>query len=458
MSSSLSLAFFFSILIFSTSYGANITVPLIHRDSVYSPLYNASETISDSAQRVVEASRGRHDYLSSLFSNDVRPHAKLTVGSNSFAFYLEISLGDPPLPQLVLMDTGSSFLWVKCKPCNEECKHSRGDPEIYDPSKSKTSYQLPCLVGCDECTGGWLYSRHCKYSIEYAGGRVSEGIYATEQLTLQTSNNHRSIVTLPNILFGCSRYTTIRNTDLDKHFSGIIGLGPDTDPAVELGYPPLVSNLGSKFSYCTGRISDRYYPYNQISFGDKTNLIGRSTPINIDTGNYFVHVVNISLGGKMLNIHPQVFVTMSLNKGILIDSGAELSYLPSRALDVVNAEVREVAAVRKWEEITTRTLKGLEPFELCYKGSMDIHAFGFPRLGYHFQGGAKLLVSRIGLFIQVYDDAFCFALQRTAYGGMAYVSIIGMLAQQGHNIGFDIKGKKMYLKRIHCSHLPATGK
>ncbi|CAN1809514.1 Aspartic proteinase CDR1 [Linum perenne] len=271
MSSSLSLVFFFSILIFSTSYGANITVPLIHRDSVYSPLYNASETISDSAQRVVEASRGRHDYLSSLFSNDVRPQAKLTVGPNNFAFYLEISLGDPPLPQLVLMDTGSSFLWVKCKPCNEECKHSRGDPKIYDPSKSKTSYELPCLVGCDECT-------------EYAGGRVSEGIYATEQLTLQTSNNHRSIITLPNILFGCSRYTTIRNTDLDKHFSGIIGLGPDTDPAVELGYPPL--------------------------------------------------------------------------------------------------------------------------------------------------GGAKLLVSRIGLFIQVYDDAFCFALQRTAYGGMAYVSIIGMLAQQ----------------------------
>ncbi|CAN1809537.1 Aspartic proteinase CDR1 [Linum perenne] len=297
MSSSLSLAFFFSTLIFSTSYGANNTVPLIHRDSVYSPLYNASETISDRAQRVVEASRGRHGYLSLFFSDDVSPQAKLTPGSNNFAFFLNISLGDPPLPQLVLMDTGSDFLWVKCKPCNEECKHGPGDPEIYDPAKSKTSYELPCLVGCDKCTGS---PSRCKYTIEYADGRVSEGTYATEKLTLQTSNNRRSKVSVPNILFGCSRYTTFRLRGM--HFSGIMGLGPSRDPKVELGYASLVSDLGNKFSYCTGRLSDRYYPHNQISFGGDSHLMGRSTPFNAFTGNYFVNLVNISLGSKVVGL------------------------------------------------------------------------------------------------------------------------------------------------------------
>ncbi|CAN1328403.1 Aspartic proteinase CDR1 [Linum perenne] len=412
--------------------GISVIVPLIHRDSVYSPLYNASETISDRAQRIVEASRGRHDYLSLLFSDDVRPQTKLIPGSNILAFFLNISLGDPPLPQLVLMDTGSDFLWVKCKPCNVECKHGPGDPEIYDPAKSKTSYELPCRVGCDACTG-WFSKRRCKYTIDYVDGRVSEGTYVTEKLTFQTSNNDRSKVSVPNILFGCSTYTTVRGHKvMDKHFSGIIGLGPVRDPTAELGYPSLVSDLGNKFSYCTGRLSDRYYPYNQISFGGKSHLIGLSTPFNVDTGYYFVNLVNISLGGQMLDIHPQVFQTMSNNRGILIDSGAELNYLSPGALDAVNAEVRKLAAVRKWEEVTFRTfIRGLELYELCYKGSMDIHAYGFPELGYHFQDGAELLVNRIGLFVQVYDDIFCFVLQRTTDYDF---SVIGMTAQQGSDI------------------------
>ncbi|CAN1166747.1 Aspartic proteinase CDR1 [Linum perenne] len=447
----------------STCHGMNITVPLIYRDSVYSPLYNAYESIADHAQRVIKDSHARHEYLSSLLSNDdvrpddVRPQTKLIPGSNILAFFLNISLGDPPLPQLVLMDTGSDFLWVKCKPCNVECKHGPGDPEIYDPAKSKTSYELPCRVGCDACTGESDFSslrRRCKYTIDYVDGRVSEGTYVTEKLTFQTSNNDKSKVSVPNILFGCSTYTTVRGHKvMDKHFSGIIGLGPVRDPKAELGYPSLVSDLGNKFSYCTGRLSDRYYPYNQISFGDKSHLIGLSTPFNVDTGYYFVNLVNISLGGQVI----YVFQTMSNNRGILIDSGAELNYLSPGALDAVNAEVRKLAAVRKWEEVTFRTfIRGLELYELCYKGSMDIHAYGFPELGYHFQDGAELLVNRIGLFVQVYDDIFCFMLQRTTDYDF---SVIGMTAQQGHNIGFDIQNKRIYVKDIHCSHLPgSTGK
>ncbi|CAN1166737.1 Aspartic proteinase CDR1 [Linum perenne] len=396
-------------------------IPLIHRDSVYSPLYNASETISDRAQRIVEASRGRHDYLSLLFSDDVRPQtklipgpqAKLTPGSNNFAFFLNISLGDPPLPQLVLMDTGSDFLWVKCKPCNEECKHDPGDPEIYDPAKSKTSYELPCLVGCDKCT-------------EYADGRVSEGTYAIEKLTLQTSNNRRSKVTVPNILFGCSRYTTFRLRGM--HFSGIMGLGPSRDPKVELGYPSLVSDLGNKFSYCTGRLSDRYYPHNQISFGGDSHLMGRSTPFNAFTGNYFVNLVNISLGSKMSYIH-----------GVSIDSGSELSFLYNEVFNVLKVEVSKMAE---------SLLVGVPvkfPYELCYKGSVYREARDFPPIGIQFIGEGKLVLDNFGMFKQVEDDKFCLAFLRTDS-----ISLIGMLAQQGYNIGYDLLGERLYIKDIDC--------
>ncbi|CAN1328444.1 Probable aspartic protease At2g35615 [Linum perenne] len=148
--------FMISTIIFSTSHSLNITVPLIHHDSIYSPQYNASETIEDRTQRVTKASRARHDHLSSLlFSNDVRPQAKLVTAMKTNVFYLNFSIGEPPLPQLALMDTGSAFLLVKCKPCQHEweCSHGPGDSAIYDLTNSETSFELPCLKDCEQCSG-----------------------------------------------------------------------------------------------------------------------------------------------------------------------------------------------------------------------------------------------------------------------------------------------------------------
>ncbi|CAN1166746.1 Aspartic proteinase CDR1 [Linum perenne] len=445
MSPYVPLAFF--LFMISTCHGMNITVPLIYRDSVYSPLYNAYESIADHAQRVIKDSHARHEYLSShdylslLFSDDVRPQTKLIPGSNILAFFLNISLGDPPLPQLVLMDTGSDFLWVKCKPCNVECKHGPGDPEIYDPAKSKTSYELPCRVGCDACTGESDFSsRRCKYTIDYVDGRVSEGTYVTEKLTFQTSNNDKSKVSVPNILFGCSTYTTVRGHKvMDKHFSGIIGLGPVRDPKAELGYPSLVSDLGNKFSYCTGRLSDRYYPYNQISFGDKSHLIGLSTPFNVDTGYYFVNLVNISLGGQAMDIGSVIMTKMSYIHGVSIDSGSELSFLYNEVFNVLKVEVSKMAE---------SLLVGVPvkfPYELCYKGSVYREARDFPPIGIQFIGEGKLVLDNFGMFKQVEDDKFCLAFLRTDS-----ISLIGMLAQQGYNIGYDLLGERLYIKDIDC--------
>ncbi|CAN1166738.1 Probable aspartic protease At2g35615 [Linum perenne] len=441
--------FIISTLIFSTSHGFNITIPLIHRDSIYSPLYNATETIEDRAQRVAKASLDRriakasldrYEYLSSALS--IRPEANLVPGFKSHLFFINFSIGTPWVPQLALMDTASAFLWVKCKPCSP-CDHGPKDPPIFDPANSRTIYEVPCEEKCEKCTEKewslWSDKKRCKYTIDYVDGRVSEGTYVTEKLTFQTSNNDKSKVSVPNILFGCSTYTTVRGHKvMDKHFSGIIGLGPVRDPKAELGYPSLVSDLGNKFSYCTGRLSDRYYPYNQISFGDKSHLIGLSTPFNVDTGYYFVNLVNISLGGQVI----YVFQTMSNNRGILIDSGAELNYLSPGALDAVNAEVRKLAAVRKWEEVRVPVKF---PYELCYKGSVYREARDFPPIGIQFIGEGKLVLDNFGMFKQVEDDKFCLAFLRTDS-----ISLIGMLAQQGYNIGYDLLGERLYIKDIDC--------
>ncbi|CAN0864828.1 Aspartic proteinase nepenthesin-2 [Linum grandiflorum] len=199
------------------------------------------------------------------------------------------------------MDTGSTFLWIKCLPCTP-CSSSSEIP-IFDPAKSKTNSALRCRRDCEKCT-------------KYIDGSISEGIYVTDRLTFRTSaSDEKSNVTLPKVEFGCSSLSTGGGQDMDRRFNGILGLGISTnrdDILLRPGYVPLVKQLGSKFSYCTGRISDRSYAYNQLSFGDSANLLGVSTPIYTDTGYYFVRLLNISIGGLVIYLYLHIYTMQNL--------------------------------------------------------------------------------------------------------------------------------------------------
>ncbi|CAN1166762.1 Probable aspartic protease At2g35615 [Linum perenne] len=451
--------FIISTLIFSTSHGLNITIPLIHRDSIYSPLYNATETIEDRAQRVAKASLDRYEYLSSALS--IRPEANLVPGFESNAFYVNFSIGTPPVPQLVLMDTGSALLWVKCKPCRP-CNHGPKDPPIFDPVKSSTIYEVPCEEKCKSCTAWppWA-DKKCKFTQYYADGRVSEGIYMKDRLTFQTSVDDRSSDTHENY-FGCSNYLSNRGKDLDKHFSGIIGLGP-SKPEGYLGVLALIWDLGSKFSYCVGRFSERNYPYNSISFGGNANMIGMETPMYTEGSSYHVNLLNISIGDKILNIDRKVFTDMSKKHGgMAVDSGSEITLLPDEALDVIKAEVKRLAIFQGMKQLRSMYGFGVWQYGICFTGSMYRDAHGFPPMGFHFeQGGIEtdpepvLKVQSFGMFYQITDDIFCLGILGTKnYGEVP--AILGMSAQQQHNFGFDIYHKRITFKNMDCGyfHVP----
>ncbi|CAN1328400.1 Aspartic proteinase CDR1 [Linum perenne] len=421
--------FIISTLIFSTSHGLNITIPLIHRDSIYSPLYNATETIEDRAQRVAKASLDRYEHLSQALS--IRPEANLVPGFRNLAFYMNLSIGTPLVPQLLLIDTGSSLFWVKCKPCTP-CKHGPKDPPIFDPDNSSSNYELPCQKNCKKCT---------------------KGIYVKDRITFETSIDGSTNITLRNFLFGCSNYLTDTGTDIEKHFSGIIGLGP-ANPGRYLGGVPLVWELGSEFSYCIGRLSDRSYPYNSISFGRNAKMIGMETPMYTNDVHYYVKLLHMSIGGGIFYIDPEVFKGMSNKNGIMVDSGAEVSVLPNEALDVVKEEVKREARLRGMKQVWT-TFR-LRPFSLCYRGTVDKDAHGFAPLGFHFEQGGSyddpepvLTVQSFGLFYQVKKDIFCLAI----IGSKNNLGILGMSAQQQHNFGFDINHKRIYFDYMDCGLL-----
>ncbi|CAN0920373.1 Aspartic proteinase CDR1 [Linum grandiflorum] len=275
------------------SQGFKITTRLIHRDSIYSPLYNASLTPVDRAKRVVQTSLARYAYLSGI-------EAELVLDKNHNIFHVNFSIGQPPVPQLAIMDTGSGLLWVKCLPCRP-CSPIPG-VTVFNPLMSRTYFPRPCTRACAKCTG-WS-GRDCMYEVGYIDGVHSEGVYATDQLTFGTLDD--GLVTIPNIQFGCSSLLTGPGK-LDFLFQGIIGLGGVGVSGLPFGEKPLITKLGSKFSYCVGNVYDHSYAYNHLSIGDNSDLLGDSTPFyNNDRGNYLVNLINISLGGQDRCSLPQI--------------------------------------------------------------------------------------------------------------------------------------------------------
>ncbi|CAN0913779.1 Probable aspartic protease At2g35615 [Linum grandiflorum] len=355
---------FLFLFVISSANGLKITTRLIHRDSIFSPHFNASLTTTDLASRMVGASLARHSASVLVRTSDdeggelasITPPLIWVENKIHVVFYVNFSIGDPPVPQLAVLDTGSSLLWVRCPPCTH-CSSITGATYFY-PSNSKTYSPLPCTNDyCTKCTPGrwpWSAGKECMFRIEYPDLQ-SIGVYAYDQMTFRTNDNDKNTTTVPGVLFGCSQ-TEIGRDYVDLYANGIMGLG----------------------------------------------------------------------------------------KGF--DSGTELTLLRPEAYDAVKAEVRSEAKLLDLREVRS-PVKNLE---LCFRGTIDEEGNAFNNFGFHFDEGAELMVDNFGMFWQVSDDIFCLAITRSKD-----FNIVGMIAQQGYNVGYDMDRSTnlLYFQKVDCEEL-----
>lgn len=81
---------------------------------------------------------------------------------------------------------------------------------------------------------------------------------------------------------------------------------------------------------------------------------------------------------------------------------------------------------------------------------------GFPVLTFHFAKGAELALGPKAIFMQKEPHIFCMeiiSIQSIAGDGMMDLSILGVMAQQNYNGGFDINENRLYLQSIDCERL-----
>ncbi|KAK2971948.1 hypothetical protein RJ640_004968 [Escallonia rubra] len=369
-----------------------LVTKLIHRDSILSPYYNASATISDRATQAIQRDKTRIAHLKAAATrnsfSDIRGdydiRGDIVPDDTGSVFFVNISVGDPPVPQLVVMDTGSSLFWIMCLPCTGSCDNSMA---IFDPSKSSSFSPYPCpcddLGTCDED------AQQCTYYIEYGDGTETSGIYAYEELTFVTADEGR--ITLSNMLFACGH--VINN--LRGQARGVLGLGPNSTS--------VAMQVSNKFSYCIGNISDPEYTYDQLILGDSAIMNGSSTQLDVYNGFYYLTLQGISFGGRKLEIDPQVFQRNEEGAGgVIIDSGRTITSLVGDAFQPLKDEVTDYIDGLKLEKTSE--------LPLCYKGIISQDLKDFPKVTFHF-AGADLDLSAVNMFHMIDVDIFCLFIE-----------------------------------------------
>uniref|UniRef100_A0A7N2MJJ6 Peptidase A1 domain-containing protein n=1 Tax=Quercus lobata TaxID=97700 RepID=A0A7N2MJJ6_QUELO len=353
-----------------------LVIKLIHHNSIYSPYYNPNDTIADRARHAIDNSNARLDYIwkkiqgISLDTNDVRSGA--IPEAKHYSFMANISIGSPPVPQLLTMDTGSSLSWTQCQPCIH-C-FTQALP-IFNPPQSAKYRLLPFLSTiCHQAPNMICPASRCDFEQEYNDCTTVFGYLITEKIIFETSDE--GITSVPNLVIGCAYDVGGNFGTLGGQTSGILGLGAQMTS--------LVSQLGSKFSYCFGSIWDLQYSHNQLTIGDGAKIEGPSTPIKIFGGDYYLTLDSISVGEKKLDISPQVFkLTEESTGGVIIDSGSTFTYLTNAAFDPLKDEVLSL-------------MDGLVQFvgtlhsSPCFTGVIDRDLAGFPVVTFNFANGVDL--------------------------------------------------------------------
>ncbi|KFZ24544.1 hypothetical protein V502_00975 [Pseudogymnoascus sp. VKM F-4520 (FW-2644)] len=240
-------------------------------------------------------------------SSSIKEGGHLVPVSNflNAQYFSEITIGNPPQTFKVVLDTGSSNLWVPSQSCGSiACYlHSK-----YDSSES-TSYK----------------KNGTEFAIQYGSGSVS-GFISQDQVTIGDlvikDQLFGEAVEEPGLAFAFGR------------FDGILGLGFDTI-SVNKVVPPFYSMIDQ------GLLDEKVFSFyladdksqSEAVFGgiDKSHYTGELTYIPLRRKAYWeVDFDAISFGDVKADLD---------NTGVILDTGTSLNTLPSSLAELLNKEI-----------------------------------------------------------------------------------------------------------------------
>ncbi|KAJ6109785.1 hypothetical protein N7486_002020 [Penicillium sp. IBT 16267x] len=233
------------------------------------------------------------------------------LDNEELLYLVNVTLGTPEQSLRLVIDTGSSDLWVNtpnstlCKEYSKYCDYFG----TYDSSASSTY----AYVNSD-------------FNISYADGSGAAGVYATETL-------HIGNTTMTDFQFGIG--------DVSSSEEGVLGIGYVTNEAqMEFAGEPTYANL-PKAMVNKGLINSNAYSLwlNDLDASEGSILFGgvntdkylgtlETLPIE-KTGNeytaFYIALTGVALTNSSGTIN---YSSSDLPAAVLLDSGSSLTYLP----------------------------------------------------------------------------------------------------------------------------------
>lgn len=404
-----------------------VTLQLIHRFSPSLPFHK-----TDSFQNFIE--RNDEHYLKGFasFQRESTDVQLITpTSTREHLFFVNLSIGEPPVTQYLAMDTGSRLTWVTGDAFEREF--------MYSPRLSSTQSNITCKSGACKNLG------YCINSTDPTGNCMVQTGYGDGQHQLESYLTYDRFVfqnaTVDKVIMGI--YCNGKGSMLgEENFYGIFGLSPPRPSFVHW-----LHNLGAKkFSYyINGVVTDPFHPYAGLTLGDEADMQGNTTPLQIDTAHYRLSLKSISLGRKKLDIDPKVFAHKSMQggTGVIIDSGSVKTWLADDAYDVVRLAVLSELVQRGFDQRKQNTKN------FCFYGFVEqVKRSDFPILSFNFAGGASLKLDEDDLFIDSILDYFCMTVMPSSTNGptLRKLTVIGLTAQQDYIMGFDLENQRLSMK------------
>jgi len=241
-----------------------------------------------------------------MLSVSYTPPTSIFSISNNQSDFSDITIGTPPQTFKVILDTGSSNLWVPSQQCGSIACYLHTK---YDSSASST-YQ----------------KNGSSFEIRYGSGELS-GFVSKDTLTIGDLTIKGQVFAEateePGLAFAFGR------------FDGILGLGYDTI-SVNGIVPPFYEMVNQKlldeqvFAFYLGDAED---DNSEVTFGgvNKAHYTGDITTIPLRRKAYWeVDLDSISFGDSTAQLD---------STGVILDTGTSLIVLPSTLAELLNKEM-----------------------------------------------------------------------------------------------------------------------
>ncbi|KAG5588730.1 hypothetical protein H5410_049164 [Solanum commersonii] len=382
---------------------------------------------------------GSERTLTALKAHDEKRHLRLLAGvdlpiggtgrpDSVGLYYAKIGIGTPSNDYYVQVDTGSDIMWVNCVGCDQCPRRGYHGLELafYNRKDSLSGKLISCgHQFCKDVNGGSVSgcygNNSCYFNENYGDGSYSMGYFVEDVVQYDlVSGDLQTNSTNGTVIFGCGGTQSVDLRSSDDALDGVLGFGKSNSSMLsQLASSGKVKKM---FAHCLDGVNGGGI----FAIGNVVKPKVTMTPLVPNQQHYNVNMTAVEVGFQFLNLSAEVF-TNGVNKGVIIDSGTTLAYLPE---------------ILSWQpDLRLRTVND-EYTCFGYSGSVDD---GFPQVNFHFENSLSLRV-RPHEYLFPFEDLFCIGWQNsgslsrdkwnlTVFGGSSSIGLKDEITGSVHLVG-----------------------